>query len=46
MKTFSVTWRDRITNALFGKVMTHTELIAMVNNPNIYICTCSEIWRG
>ena len=46
MKAFSVSFRDVATGKLYGGVVDQEELARLVNNENIQVCCCREIWRG
>ena len=43
MKAFSVTFRDKATDKLYGGVVDQTELCRLSNLDSIYICCVREI---
>lgn len=45
MRLFSVSYRNAETDQLFGAVLTHEELIKLVNDTTYKVCCCHEFYR-
>ena len=45
MRLFAVSYRDAKTDKLHGAVLTHEELIDLVNNTDFKVCACREFYR-
>ena len=45
MRLFSVSYRHAEADQLFGAVLTHEELIALVNDTTYKVCCCHEFYR-